>query len=141
MSELIKAALGAKSDTSRRAYEIELERTSERLEELKKIAPATESDLGATYRNSLEKAVQLVKSPYTVWKSLSVREQHQVFFLLFEGKLVYSKTEAYRNAKNLSSVRLFEELALANPHDVEVDTPDKNLAAGMRLLTFLTRGR
>lgn len=119
-SELVNASLGAKSGASRRAYESELERVSNALVEIRKSKPISDEMLDTTYRNSLKKATGLLKSPYSVWKSLDVREQHRLFFLLFEGKLVYSRTEAYRNAKNLSSVRLFEEFAVANPLDVEV---------------------
>lgn len=115
-----EAAAGAKSEAIRRAYENQLEFIVKEAEALTAEELILNGDRSVPYRNALDKALALIKSPYSVWENLEVLEKHQLFFFLFNGKLVYSKKEGYRNAENLSTARLFEEFATANPHHVEM---------------------
>jgi len=44
----------------------------------------------------------------------------QRFYFIFEKKLLYSKNEGYRTAEIPSAIRLFEDFATSNTHDVEM---------------------
>jgi hypothetical protein len=58
----------------------------------------------------------------SIWESAAASEKHQLFYLLFDAKLPYSKSDGYQTAESLSSTRLFEEFALTNSQYVELDT-------------------
>jgi site-specific DNA recombinase len=110
----------AKSERLRTVYEKQLEDSVVELELISNIVPVKNIDLAIPYRNALDKAVGLVKNPYSVWKTLSVPEQHQLFFFIFEKKLEYSKKEGYRNDNLPCAVRLFEEFVTSTSLDVDI---------------------
>lgn len=119
-ADLTDMVIAAKSPSLRGLYEKQLESVATELEIAEKEQSDPRKDLDVPYRAAIEKATALVENPHSVWKSLDTREQHRLFFFLFEKKLAYSRIEGYRNAKNTSAVRLFEEFADANPHHVEM---------------------
>ena len=77
-------------------------------------------DLSIPYRTALVKAQALLKSPYLVWQSLEVGEQHRLFYFIFEQKLPFSQDGGYRTDKIQSYTRLFEEFVVQNSTDVEM---------------------
>lgn len=115
-----EAAVEAKTEAVKRSFENQLEKVSEELVSLKAETSLSTIDTSIPYKIAIGKAVQLVESPYSVWEILDVREKHQLFWLLFEKKLAYSKKDGYWNTKNTATAVLFAEFALANPRDVEV---------------------
>lgn len=68
-------------------------------------------ELDIPYRTALKKATALVKNPYFVWKKLSVTEQHELFYFIFDGKITYTKNEGFRTAEMPTAARLFEDFA------------------------------
>ncbi len=117
--KLTDAIFNATSLQVKNIYEKQLEDIATKLE---KIAPGSiESiDLSIPYRTVLNKAVELLKSPYTVWCNLDVYEQHRLFYFIFDEKLSYNQESGYRIDKFPTAVRLFEEFAGINTHDVEM---------------------
>jgi hypothetical protein len=83
------------------------------------------------YRTALTKSQALLKSPLSYWESVDVREQHRLFYFIFEEKLPYSKKDAYWTANSVSTTRIFEQLAVQNAPDVEVgriELPSRKLS-------------
>ena len=76
-------------------------------------------DLDVPYRTALSKVEGLLENPVVIWDSVDVLERHRLFFFLFEEKLPYTKSVGYRTGDSLSTTRLFEEFAAANPHSVD----------------------
>ncbi len=72
------------------------------------------------YRTALNKAVGLLKNPYSVWINLDTKEKQSLFYFIFDRKLLYSKKEGYRTDKIPSSIKLFEEFVTTNSQDVEM---------------------
>lgn len=110
----------AKNEKLRSIYEKQLEEVGSELDTLAERASIKEIDMKVPYRNALKKAIGLIKSPYVIWKKLDVIEKHRLFYFIFDEKLLYSKKEGYRNDNLPCAVRLFEQFATQNPHDVEV---------------------
>ncbi len=111
--------ISAKSDAVRSIYEKQIESAAEELANTEGEL-VSESDLAIPYRNALDKALKLVKSPCEVWTEVDVIEKHRLYFFLFEQKIPYSIKDGYRNDKIPCAVRLFEEFASANTIDVEM---------------------
>ena len=84
------------------------------------IVSIANTDLAIPYRTALSKAVKLLKSPYVIWFSLDVIEQHRLFYFIFEEKLSYNQESGYRTDKIPCAVRLFEEFTTSETHDVEM---------------------
>lgn len=76
-------------------------------------------DLGVPYRTALKKATTLIRSPYSVWRKMPVREQHELFFFLFDEKIVYARNSGYRTSETTTAARLFEDFAAANSSTVD----------------------
>jgi len=120
IGELTNLVISAKTESMKRAYESQIEPLSETLELISSSAPIAEVDLNIPYRTALNKATGLLKSPYDIWVTLSTKEQQSLFYFIFEKKLLYSRNEGYRTAEIPSAIRLFEDFAVAKPHDVEM---------------------
>lgn len=118
VNQLTNMICDARTDKVKKLLEDQLVRVADELEECDK--PISDLDLSIPYQNALNKAVGLIKNPYSVWEKLPVTEKHQLFYFLFEGKLEYSKKEGYRNDKLPYAVRLFEDFATSNTQDVEM---------------------
>ena len=110
----------AKLEAVREGYEMQIGEAVTELKKIQEQLPLSETDLNIPYRNALDKAVGLLKSPYTYWQKLGLLEQHSLFLFIFEQKLPYHAKEGYRNAEELSTARLFETFATANTSDVEM---------------------
>ena len=52
-------------------------------------------------------------------EKLPVREQHELFFFIFDKKLVYIKNQGYRTSEMPTAARLFEDLAAVDSSDVD----------------------
>lgn len=115
--EMAYKAVG--KETLQRTYETQLERTARELEDLEAKLSKKE-DISIPYRTALTKAAGVLRNPVSIWDSVDAVEKHRLFPFIFEAKLSYTKGAGYRTAENLSTIRLFEELAEANPLDVEV---------------------
>ncbi len=120
IARLADMAGTTKSDTVRGAYEKQIEELAPQLDKLEQDQEqAIEMDI--PYRTALEKASILLKSPYKYWESVDVLEKQRLFFFIFDEKLPYSKNIGYRTDKIPMSTRLFEEFAVTNPLDVEME--------------------
>ena len=108
--DLTTLVVEAKTQVLRTIYETELENVAEELEQSKGV-PAKKTDPQISYRTALNTATRFLKSPYFVWKELSVEEQHRLYYFLFEEKLRYNHLTGYRTDKTPQAVRLFEEFA------------------------------
>ena len=93
---------------------------SEKIEVIDSSNPGYNFDLNIPYRTALDKSVGMLKSPYKIWVNLSTKEKQDLFFFIFEKKLLYSKKEGYRTAQIPSAIRLFEDFATSDTHDVEL---------------------
>jgi len=118
IENLTEMAVQSKSDSIRKIYEEQIEKVMAEIERVE-CKSIEKIDLSVPYRNALDKAIGLVKSPYAVWQKLPLLEKHQLFFFLFDEKLEYSKKEGYRNDNLPCAVRLFEDFATSNTLDVE----------------------
>ncbi len=116
---LSDAAVSTKSEAVRVVYEKQIEDTVSEIEALESDY-FHESDMSIPYRTALDKVTGLLKNPYTVWKSMSPREQHELFYFIFQQKVPYDVKEGYRTEKIPSVVRLFEEFATSSSLDVEM---------------------
>lgn len=72
-----------------------------------------------SYRTAFTKATAMLKNPVSIWDSVDHLEKQRLFFFLFDSRLAYSKTDAFRTADTLSSTRIFEEFADQNYDDVD----------------------
>lgn len=121
IGKLTNLVLKTTNSSVRSAYEEQIENASRELEELVEGYDLSDKGLEIPYRNALNVATGLIRSPYSVWEKLEVEEKHQLFSFLFQEKLLYSKKGGYRNSKNTATAVLFAEFALANPRNVEVE--------------------
>jgi hypothetical protein len=112
-------AIAAKSETVRDVYEKQIEETAREIEALSGLS-FEGSNMSVPYRTALDKALGLLKSPYMAWKSLSVKEQQELFYFIFQEKVPYDVKEGYRTEEIPTVVRLFEEFATANSSVVEM---------------------
>lgn len=119
VKELTGLIIRAKSEAVRVIYEKQLEEIALELETIGFVA-VRDLDMSVPYQTALCKAGCLLKSPYKLWNSVDVLEKHRLYFFIFEEKLAYSKKEGYRTDNLPSAVRLFEEFACTNSHDVEM---------------------
>lgn len=138
LKDITGLIIGAKSEVAKRAYESQLEGVAIELEGLggTEVGELDLSDSSVPYRTALDKATGLLKSPYEIWNSVDVLEKHRLYFFIFEEKLAYSKKEGYRTDNLPSAVRLFEEFACTNSHDVEMGgiEPPCRRCSGQNLL-------
>ncbi len=116
--DLTDMARKAKNEHLKSIYEKELEDTSFQLERLR--GQSMEGiDLSVPYRTALEKAKVLLKKPYSVWKKMEVEERHELFFFIFDEKLVYDRESGYQTANIPTAARLFENYVLSNSSYVD----------------------
>jgi DNA invertase Pin-like site-specific DNA recombinase len=135
LRSLTDRAHKAQNDRIRLAYEKRMEEIAQTIEDRKQAQMTSGEDhLLVPYRTALDKATQLVKSPYSVWRNMDAHEQHGLYFFLFDERIVYAKNEGYRTAEIPTTARLFEEFVASNSSTV--DTSYKTLN---RLKTFLRR--
>jgi site-specific DNA recombinase len=124
LNRLSELAGLTKSHLVRKAYEKQIEDAATTLEKIEEQQAKKTSTL-ISYRTAWDKALVLLQNPYKYWSNVDVLEKHKLFFFIFDSKLPYSKIRGYRTDKIPSAIRLFEEFATANPHDV--DMPSKIL--------------
>ena len=117
--QLTDAIFNSKSFPVKNIYEKQLEDVARKIEDITTIS-ISNTDLSIPYRTALDKAMGLLKSPYSVWCNLEVYEQHRLFFFIFEEKLSYNQESGYRTEKSPNAIRLFEDFAGVNTHDVEM---------------------
>ncbi|MEI6058797.1 MAG: recombinase family protein [archaeon] len=109
----------SKSETVRRAYEKQIETISDEIDVLGE-SSTRKIDLSIPYQTALDKATGLLKSPYSVWQKLEVKEQQGLFYFIFDEKLPYDINSGYQTDKIPTAIRLFEEFATANTSNVEM---------------------
>ena len=114
VKQLTELVIKAKSESLRHAYETQIETVTQELEALGN-ATGTEIDFSIPYRTAFDKALGLLKNPHSIWESLNVHEQHQLFFFIYEQKLPYAKGEGYRTNEISRVATLFEEFATQKP--------------------------
>lgn len=117
-SDMTYKAVG-RSETLHRTYENQTEKFAQELEVIE-AKLSKDGDISTPYRTALTKATGVLRNPVSIWDSVDAVEKHRLFPFIFEAKLPYTKNAGYRTADTLSTTRLFEELAEANPLDVEV---------------------
>ncbi len=117
--QLTDAIFSSKSLQVKSVYETQLDDVAMKIEALDTIS-VTNTDLSVPYRTALDKAVTLLKSPYDIWITLDIYEQHRLFYFIFEEKLSYNQKTGYRTEKSSSAVRLFEDFAGVNSFDVVI---------------------
>ncbi|MEI7765612.1 MAG: recombinase family protein [bacterium] len=120
ISELTNLVISTKSESLKRIYEAQIEAKGEEIEQIDSDIPINNTDLKTPYRTALDKATGLLKSPYAIWLSLDTKEQQNLFYFIFEKKLLYSKKDSYRTNKSPYAIRLFEEFVTTNSLDVEM---------------------
>jgi site-specific DNA recombinase len=115
--QLTEAALKAKTEQVREAYENQMEESTNELND-----PANQRigdiDLSVPYRTALGKATGLLKNPSIAWEILDTGERQKLFFFIFEQKLTYSLKIGYRTDDIPTAARLFEEFVSANTSSV-----------------------
>jgi len=119
IKDLSNLVVSSKSDLLKKTYETQLEKTAKEMEEMESNSSA-KLDLSIPYGNALNKAVGLLKSPYSTWIKFDIHEQHRLFYFIFEEKLPYNRISGYRTDKIPSAIRLFEEFAISDTQDVEM---------------------
>ena len=119
ISALTKMAISAKSERVRQTYEEQIENFVKEIESLDEKLEI-KADMAIPYRTALDKSTTMLKSPYKAWVNLDLLEQRRLFYFIFDTKLPYSLKEGYRTNEIPTTIRLFEEFAVANPHDVEM---------------------
>jgi hypothetical protein len=92
---------------------LEIEEAAAELEQLNDESEKN-NDPAVPYRTALAKATQFLKNPYAAWQQVDQEEQHQLYSLVFDDKLVYDPKNGYRTDKIPTAVSLFEEFATAN---------------------------
>jgi site-specific DNA recombinase len=116
--QLTEAALKAKSEQIRTAYENQMEESTNELDNPENQAIG-EIDLSVPYRTALGKATGLLKNPSIAWEALDLQERQKLFFFIFERKLTYSLKMGYRTDETSTAARLFEEFVSANTPSVD----------------------
>ena len=116
--QLTEAVFGAKSPALKKIYEGQLEKLAKEMEnpELESVG---EIDFSVPYRTAIAKANGLLKSPLEYWEKLDVREQHRLFYFIFEEKLPYDLKIGYRTDKIQTATRLFESFVAISSTDVD----------------------
>lgn len=119
LKQLADAAVKAKSEQLREAYEDQMEETKAELKGIEGDQASSRIDLSVPYRTALGKATGLLKNPSKAWSALDPIEQHKLFYFIFERKLAYNLKIGYRTDEIPSAARLFEEFVVANSDSVE----------------------
>lgn len=119
IKQLTNLIVSTKNDQLRAIYETELVEVATKKEDLNN-SRYEKLDLTIPYRTALEKAVGLLKNPYSIWQSVDVEEKQKLFHFIYEEKLQFSKTEGYRTEKIPTAVRIFQEIVGINTLDVEM---------------------
>lgn len=119
VGKLTKEIINTTSASLKKAYEAQLEQTMKEIDELDSKLDL-KIDYSIPYRTALDKATEMLKSPYAVWKKLELDEQQKLFFFIFEEKLWYDRKEGYRTDKIQSYTRLFESFATSKSDDVDL---------------------
>ena len=118
VGDLMEMVRKAKNETLKSAYEEQLEKVLHGIkEEEQKLVRDT--DMFIPYRTALEKSTQLLKDPYSVWQKMEMIEKHDLFFFIFDEKLIYDSTNSYRTADIPTAVRLFETFVATNSSYVD----------------------
>ncbi len=133
---LTDLARKAKNEYLRGVYEKQIEQTAIELE-YEQSKSVQDTDLMIPYRTALDKAKALLKSPYVVWKKMEIEEQHDLFFFIFDEKLIYDAKDGYRTADIPSAARMFEEFVSSNsvyvdPTGLEPATPSLQMRCSTR---------
>jgi site-specific DNA recombinase len=119
IGQLSDAALKAKSEEIREAYEWQMQEAANALKEPEN-QPLGEIDYSVPYRTALSKATGMLKNPSDTWEALGVREKQKLFFFIFEKKLAYSIKDGYRTDEIPTAARLFESFVVQNTSSVEM---------------------
>ncbi len=119
IKELTNLAIKTKSNTVRILYEKQIEEIANEIDEVE-ISSTEKIDLSIPYRTALNKATNLLKSPYKIWDKLPVIEKQQLFYFIFEEKIPYDMQRGYRTDKIPTAIRLFEDFVIQNSPDVEM---------------------
>ncbi len=119
LEQLTEAVFGAKSPALKKIYESQMERLAKELDS-PDLASVGEIDFSVPYRTALDKAKGLLKSPLEYWEKLDVREQHRLFYFIFDEKLPYTPNVGYRTDKIRTAIRLFESFVAVSSTDVEM---------------------
>ena len=116
--KLTTLIINSKSPSVIKTYEAQLEELANEIEQVRDNF-VENVDLQIPYRTALEKAVGLLKSPYNAWRNLGIKEQHELFYFIFDEKLRYNQKTGYRTNDKPQFVRLFEQFATQEPLDVD----------------------
>ena len=100
-------------------YEKQIERLINEKSEIESFTNGN-YDYTIPYRTSTNEVLGVLKNPYDVWKSYSVRQKQRFFAFVFEGNLYFSKNEGYRTPKYSLPLRLFELISGNDPALVEL---------------------
>ena len=111
-------AYKAKNSHIRDIYEKQMEQVAHEIEALEGQISG-ELDLFIPYQTALSKSKQLIKSPYSIWQKLDAREQHGLYYFLFEAKLAYHPKEGFQTANIATAAKLFEDFAAVNSSNVD----------------------
>ncbi|KND49531.1 MAG: Site-specific recombinase [Parcubacteria bacterium C7867-008] len=87
---LADMAYRAKTEQLRDVYEHEMEQTAREIEGLEAESGA-KLDFAIPFQTALKKSKTLVERPYSIWTKLNTREQHSLYFFLFDEKLFHCK--------------------------------------------------
>lgn len=120
ISGLSEVASKAKSEQVRDAYEKQIEKAMDELNELQSQTDIGKLDLSIPYQTALGKVTGLLKSPYIIWQKLGMKERHELFYFIFEAKLPYNLKTGYQTSKIRSYASLFEQFTTQNTMDVEM---------------------
>lgn len=127
LEELSDLMISSRSDAVKKVYERQIESHGRELERLENINFNRKAiDLNIPYQTALDKATVLLKSPYSIWLKFDVREQHKLFYFLFDEKLLFSKKEGYQTAENACVITAFKDFAVQNPNDVQKNSKTLN---------------
>lgn len=118
IKKMILASASSKSNLVRQEYEQQIEEMVKQQKILEQKL-AIKPDTSIPYRTALNKCQQMLKEPVKTWVSLPLQEKHLAFYLVFDGKLSFSRNEGYRTAKTLSKTRLLEQFATCNSANVD----------------------
>ncbi len=125
--QLTAMVAAAKSEKLRGLYEAQLEEIADKLEQIKEQS-MNGIDFTTPYRTALGKASTMLKKPAIAWGSMSVIEQHRLFYFIFEQKLAYDAQTGYQTADIPTAARLFEKFVVENSPEVEtggIEPPSK----------------
>ena len=112
--QLIDLVVDTKREELKAAYSEQLEEAYKEQKSLDALKPMTSTELAVPYQTALNKSMLMLKKPDKAWKKMNVFEKQQLFFFIFEEKLLYSKNGGYQTAENACATRLFEEFAEQN---------------------------